>query len=232
VALGDPARAADPTEAAHEASVLRTREGRYEQRRTEGAVRVGVESFHLAVHPDGTRSLVVWNDLRERASQMSVTLSVDPDFRAREAYARYWTAGKWRGSAWVRVEGARISLSSQSGGALGSVEAQAPARLSIGTHPVSGDGWHVAAAKLEHDKGIAKVFSLNPGGDPASPLLGQLVDLPIERVGSERVSVPAGSFDTQHYRLADASDYWITGEDWIVVKARVRNHEYVLVDLH
>ena len=226
-----PVQAGDPPGALPNVSVTRALDGRYEQRRVNDSVVVGVESFHLTVHPDGTRSLVVWNDLRERGSQMDLVLSVDPDFRAREAYARYWTAGKWRGSAHVSVRGRRLSLSSQSAGAPGNVDAEAPERLSIGAHPVSGDGWHIAAMKIDGNQGVARSFTLNPGGDAASPLLGQMVNIPVERVGRERVVVPAGTFDTQHFRLAGVSDYWITGEDWIVVKARVRDREFVLVSI-
>ena len=87
------------------------------------------------------------------------------------------------------------------------------------------------AAQLTGNVGVGRAFILNPAGDPASPLLGQWADIPIERIGSERITVPAGSFDTQHFRLAGASDYWVTGDDWMVVKAKVRDAAYVLVSM-
>lgn len=231
VATAARPRAVESVKAAPTSVVTRTVEGRYEQRRLRDDAVLGVERFRLTTHPDGTRSLVIWNDLPARGSQMNVTLSVGADFRAQEAYARYWTAGRWRGSALVRVEGRRLLLQSRSAGANGNLEAEAPEHFSLGTHPVSGDGWHLAAAQLTGNVGVGRAFILNPAGDPASPLLGQWADIPIERIGSERITVPAGSFDTQHFRLAGASDYWVTGDDWMVVKAKVRDAAYVLVSM-
>jgi hypothetical protein len=212
-------------------NLVRVLEGRYEHREIADGKVVGEERFRLSVYPDGSRSLSIWNDLAARSSQMSVQLSVDRAFRPVEAYARYWSAGRYRGSAWIRLDGDKLRLDSSTAGAPHIEVQNAPARVSLGTHPVSGDGWHVAAAEFVDGRAIARTFTLDPSGDAGKPLLGKLGDLSIERVGEESVEVPAGRFDAVRYRLAGLSDYWIFGPDALVARAQVRSREYVLTEL-
>jgi hypothetical protein len=212
-------------------NLVRVLEGRYEHRELADGKVVGEERFRLSVYADGSRSVSIWNDLVARASQMSVQLSVDRAFRPLEAHARYWSAGRYRGSAWIRLDGDTLRLDSSAGGAPHSEVLSAPARISLGTHPVSADGWHIAAADFVNGRASARTFTLDPSGDSARPLLGKLGDLAIERVGEESVDVPAGRFDAVRYRLAGLSDYWIFGPDALVARAQVRSREYLLVEL-
>ena len=54
--------------------------------------------------------------------------------------------------------------------------------------------------------------------------------MPVEKAGNERVKVPAGEFDTQRITLAGQTTYWVSGEDWVVVKASTGTSERILVE--
>lgn len=211
------------------ASLTRVVEGRYENRAAESGNVIGTESFRLSVHPDGTRCLAIWSNSASRGTQITSDVCVDRAFRPLEAYARYWIGGKYRGSAWIRVHGTQLSLISQAGDKQGTMDVEVPAAFSLGTHPVSADAWHVAALGAS-TRAEATSFTLNPSGDAATPLPGQLVQIPIVRLPDEEIAVPAGVFKTRHVRLSGFTDYWITGDDWLVVKSSSSAGERVLVE--
>lgn len=213
-------------------NLVRVLEGRYENRELADGRVVGEERFRLSVYADGSRSLTIWNDLAARASHMIVQLAVDAEFRPLEAYARYWSAAKHRGSAWLRLDGGNLRLDSSAGGTPHSEVLAAPKRFSLGTHPVSGDGWHVAAATFAAGRATARTFTLDPSGDASQPLRGKFGDLAIERLAEEQIDVPAGRFEAVRYRLAGISEYWVFGADSLVARAQIRSREYVLTELH
>jgi len=234
VVLACATTAAGAAEAPPNASLVRVIEGRYENRAAADGAVIGTEHFRLNVHPDGTRCMTIWSNSATRGTQITSNVCVDAAFRPLEAYARYWIGGKYRGSAWIRVNGARLSLVSQSGGAPGAMEVDVPAAFSIGTHPISADAWHVAALGSARPGAstevVATSFTLNPSGDASAPLLGQLVQIPVVRLPEEEVTVPAGRFKARHIRLSGITDYWVTGDDWLVVKSTTSAGERVLVE--
>jgi hypothetical protein len=218
-----------PPQGPPNASLVRVIEGRYENRAAGTGNLIGTEHFRLNVHPDGTRCIAIWSNSASRGTQITSNVCVDAAFRPLEAYARYWIGGKYRGSAWIRVNGTRLNLVSEAGAQPGSMDIDVPAAFSLGTHPISADAWHVAALGAS-TASTATSFTLNPSGDAASPLLGQLVQIPIVRLPDEEVSVPAGRFKARHLRLSGLTDYWATGDDWLVVKSTSGAGERVLVE--
>jgi hypothetical protein len=211
------------------ASLVRVIDGRYENRAAGTGNVLGTEHFRLNVHSDGTRCIAIWSNSASRGTQITSNVCVDAAFRPLEAYARYWIGGKYRGSAWIRVNGTRLNLVSQAGTQPGSMDLDVPAAFSLGTHPISADAWHVAALGAS-TQAEATSFTLNPSGDAGTPLLGALVKIPIVRLADEEVSVPAGRFKARHLRLSGLTDYWATGDDWLVVKSTSSAGERVLVE--
>ncbi len=210
-------------------SLVRVIEGRYENRELKGGRVIGVESFRLNVHADGSRCIAIWSNSATRGTQINADVCVDREFRPLQAYARYWTGGAYRGAAWITIDGANLSLHSSTGAGVTTLGVPVPARFSLGTHPISADAWHVAA--LGSGGGaVATSFTLNPGGDRSTPLTGQLVQIPVERLAGERVTVPAGTFDTRRIRLVGRTDYWVVGEDWLVVRMAAGDSERVLTE--
>ena len=211
-------------------SVARVVEGRYENRNIADGSVLGTESFRLTVHRDGSRCLLIWSNSASRGTQITSQVCVDAAFRPTEAYARYWIGGSYRGSGWIQVKGTTLTLiSANAEGTTSTSDTPVPARFSIGTHPISGDAWHAAALGSDASK-VATSFTFNPTGAGTQPLTGSLVRIPVEQAGHERVKVPAGDFETRRIKLSGQTTYWVTGEDWIVVKASAGTSERVLVE--
>ena len=217
------------------AAIVRRASGTYRYETLGDARRRGEERFTLLVHPDGSRTLNVWHDLAARNAQFTVVLRTAADFRPLEAYVSYWNGARFKGSAHFLVDGGRLTATSRGPAGRVPQELDVPARFSIGTHPVAGDGWH-AAASYDLARGgrqTLQFYSLEASTDLARPVLGTLRPLEAERVGEEEVEVPAGRFKAVRWRLSGVNDLWVVGEDQLVVKSVIaaRDLQYVLTEL-
>jgi hypothetical protein len=231
VAVADPP--GTPENSGANQSVSRWAKGRFEYRTLKDKRLRGSESFHMTMHPDGTRSLSMWYDLFARNSQFTVVLRSDREFRPLEGYVSYWTNGAFKGSTVITVRGASLRAATRGPNGLLSHELTVPARFSLGTHPVSGDGWHtwpdsVTASGVQE----STIYSMEASADLTKPALGRLNPLTFERIGNERITVPAGTFDTVHYRLQGFSDIWITLPDRIMIRmiSERADRDYSLVE--
>ena len=231
-----PAAQAQPAEenTGPNTNLVRQASGTYTYRSLSDGRDRGSERFQLLVHPDGSRTMMIWHDLRARNAQFTVVLRVSDNFRPQTAFVSYWVASGYKGNASFQVDG--DLLRTESVGPTGRVSQQVdvPEQFSIGTHPVSADGWHLwYVDPVAGQSGALNLFSVEASADVGKPVLGQLVPMPYEVVGAETVTTPAGRFETLHYRLAGSSDLWITGRDRLLVRmtqARL-DREYLLVEL-
>ena len=224
--------AADP--APSNAAVTYRIVGEYRNETIDERAPRGSERFELLGHPDGSRTVSISTDLAARGAIFMVVLRVAADFRPLEAFANYWNGGALKGSGHFVIDGSSLYARSTGPAGVNERTTVVPARFSIGSHPVSADGWHTANHdKAGESKQRAQLYSIEAGSDPTKPVLGTLVPLEVEYVGEEIVEVPAGRFATQRYRLAGMNDLWVTGEDRIVVKSEIpaRKLRYVLTSL-
>ncbi len=227
-------RAALPESDGPNASITRWAEGTYRYLADGGKRLRGFEKFRLNVHPDGTRTLMMWHDLFARDLQYSVMLRVAADFRPLQAFANYWTDTGYKGSVFITVTGNELQAIAH--GPVGAVTQRlaVPDDLSIGTHPVAGDGWHMWHVD-PHGKGVQKtgaLYGIESSGDLSKPVLGTLSSMTFQVLGEEAVTVPAGTFPTTRYRLAGRSDVWVLMPDRIVIKMSNsgRGYDYVLTE--
>ena len=214
-------------------TIVRRASGTYRYETLGGGRVSGEERFQLLVHPDGTRTMLMWHDLAARNAQFTVVLRNDAQLRPLEAFVSYWNGGRFKGSAHFLVEGTR--LTAQASGPAGVVPQATvvPPWFSIGTHPVAADGWHTAGFDAARDgEQVSTLYSLEAGTDPMKPVLGTLVPLKLERLGDETVEVPAGRFAATHWRIAGVNDLWVVGPDRLVVKSVIpaRDLQYLLVE--
>ncbi|MFM8516696.1 MAG: hypothetical protein ACKODA_02260 [Nevskiaceae bacterium] len=228
-----PAVAAES--AAPSAAIATQWSGEYRSESISDGMVQGGERFMLTRHPDGSRSLQMQTDLRSRGSLFDVYLRVDAKFRPVTAFAHYWTAGMLKGAGFFEIEGDALRATSRGPASGSQTRATAvPARFSLGAHPVSGDGWHTAPYDMAA-RGVQtlNLYSVDAGADVTKPVLGTLLPLSVEYLGDERVTVPAGTFDAQRFRLAGLNDLWVYGPDRLVVKSELprRGIRYVLVAL-
>ena len=215
-------------------SILRWAEGTYRYLADGGSRERGIEKFRLNVHPDGTRTLIMWHDLFARNLQYSVMLRVQENFRPLQAFANYWTDTGYKGSAFITITGDRLEAIAN--GPVGTVTQSLPVpdAVSIGSHPVSGDGWHMwhVDPKVKGVQKTGAIYGIESSNDLSKPVLGSLNYMSFEVLGDENVSVPAGRFDTLRYRLAGRTDVWVMMPDRIVVKMSNggRGYDYVLTE--
>jgi hypothetical protein len=216
------------------AAIVRRASGAYRyEALSDGRLR-GEERFQLFVHPDGSRTLMVWHDLFARNAQFSVMLRNGSNFLPLEAFVSYWNGGSFKGSAHFRVQGAQLAATSSGQAGVVTQLTDLPKTFSIGTHPVAADGWHTAGYDAARGGVQALTFySLEASTDLTKPVLGTLRPLSVERIGTETVEVPAGRFEAERWRLAGVNDLWIVGPDRLVVKSviAVRDLQYVLTSL-
>jgi hypothetical protein len=215
-------------------AIVRRASGVYRYESIADHRRRGEERFTLLVHPDGSRTLNMWHDLAARNAQFTVVLRNDARFRPLEAFVSYWNGGQFKGSAHFLVAGSRLTAMSRGPAGLVPQELDVPAVFSMGSHPVAGDGWHVAG----YDAGRGgrqslQLYSLEASTDLTRPVLGTLRPLEVERIGDEEVEVPAGRFRATHWRLSGVNDLWVVGEDLLVVKSVIaaRDLQYLLTEL-
>jgi len=122
---------------------------------------------------------------------------------------------------------------------------------SFGPHPVACDVWHIGAFDMGSEARIQTIkgtLMSSPRPDGASgPVLSRTVletggvstdEFRIEHVGTETVTVEAGTIETEHFRflLGEESipeDIWCLPGDLIIVKVRfdVMATTYELVEL-
>jgi hypothetical protein len=119
----------------------------------------------------------------------------------------------------------------------------------FGTHPIAGDGYTTRCMDLTkgpHRRKI-RVFLPSPDHRGATPPVIAEVEIALEYVGDETVTVAAGTFDCHHFRFVDDEgpgmggvphphyDMWVTADaDSIFVQGGVGGYMqtwYELVEL-
>ncbi|MBM3502338.1 MAG: hypothetical protein FJX65_00535 [Alphaproteobacteria bacterium] len=156
--------------------------------------------------------------------------SVDDAWRPLDAYVRLTVRGAYMGSAWFQCRGDVVeceAVTVAEGRVRQSLRSTDPLSVFV-THALTGDGWQTVMFDRSKDERIQVVTgaasSPNPLGD-SGPMAG-LSHKRIEYAGEERVTVPAGTFATRHYRILSSLPgrtpllVWVTGEDTQLVKMR------------
>lgn len=182
----------------------------------DGAER-GREWFHVTTATDGSRTMRTVSEIDDAQILRDVTLTVGPDWRPRESYVRVCVADELIGSGWFEFTKtqARAEVLSARLGRITQILPTPGGAPMFGAHQVAGDGWQ---AGLLHGRGDGPVridgvllSSPEPNGS-SGPLLDS-VSLTAERIGPDQITVPAGTFDTVHYRFSpdglDPEDVWV-----------------------
>ena len=192
----------------------------------------GSERWTILVHPDATRTLITYNDIFARNVIMNVVMRVSASFRPIEAYTAYWNDGGLKGAGTFRVTGNQMTAVIDGPSGHFTQQVFAPDRFSLLTHPLAPDGWHGGT----YDKKIGGaqhigMLNIDAISTPGQPVLASVFEQTWELLGEEKISVPAGTFPTEHYRANDF-DVWVTGPDRVLVKYLwpQADREYLLVD--
>jgi hypothetical protein len=197
---------------------------------TDGVGEMGREYFSVTVQPDGERTLRAQCEMDDDRLLRDVVLTVDREWRPREAFVRLAVDGRLMGSSWFRFTATHAEcqgLTRREGRVTQQIDWPAGVE-SFGTHALHGDAWVVGRLRLH--RGDLKHFALatfasstmaNGGSGPTLVTLEGGYST-IHDLGDERITVPAGSFDTRHIRIdvpgVDDFEVWAGGEDCLPVK--------------
>ena len=217
IAAGSAA-ASDPVPTAN-SNITRWATGTIAYRVKSTGVVNGYETWRLSVHPDGSRTMSATVQYAPRNVQRHVVQRVDASFKPLDAYALYWFDGQWRGSAFVRAKDKTLTVTANTPYGDQSQTFEIGDTLAVVPHVLATDSWR--AMLYDKAKGGAQAipaYNFNATGEGPTALLGKLMSYRLTYVGPESVSVPAGTFATDHYRIEDVVDIFVTSPDGMLVK--------------
>jgi hypothetical protein len=199
----------------------------------------GREWFSVTYRRDGQVTLRAYCEIDDGKVERDVVQSMTSKFAPLDCFVRLHVGGKFLGTGWIRVTDTDAEcdvFNAQMGRLHQAVKLATPA-TSLVSHPLSTDALLLAAfdhSKPEKIQQWEGGLSTSPLLDGASgPLIGVGGRRSTEYVGAERIKVPAGTFDTHHYRLlmtprADGTPrsehIWCTHPDFVFVRGEVHGY--------
>ena len=220
---------------------VRWYKGTYEYGLLESDVVRGTEDWTITVHPDGSRTVETFVDLRELGHQSNVIMRVDERHRPLDAYANFWRFGDYGGGArlWLEQGGATESdtLHNEIVGPNGHVRTavSVPDLFSLRLHPVIIEGWQVwHFDKSKPGPQTRPLYNVVTTTTTGIRGVGVFQDNAVDFLGTETVETPAGTFEADHFTFYGGRyDIWLWGEDKILVRYIVPSNgrEYRLVKL-
>lgn len=222
--------------AAENTSIVRWAKGSIEYRMLETGDVFGSEQWHLTVHPDSSRTMQTVNRMDLLNAQRHVTLRVEANFRPLEVMAVYYTGGQWRGTGLFTVNGDTLDATVRTPEGMLRQTRTVPKRFSFIPHPLATDAW----ATWSYDRAAGglqerTVYDMDGNASSAGSMLGKLHSQSLEFLGSEEMTTPAGTFQTDHFRAGANADIYLTGPDAILVRfvydTGTIKTEFLLTDL-
>lgn len=215
----------------------------------EGVER-GREWFRIDVTTNGSVTISTHSEIDDAPwVRRDVVTSLDPDFRPLDSFVRISLDDEFHGSTWFRFEDNYLEcegFTRLEGRISQKMKIKEPVRA-FGSHAIVNDGFLMSLYDRSKGPGV-QVFKDIPLSSPdhrgaTGPMLF-LVDVAIEYVGEEQITVPAGTFDAFHFRLVDAPglpvehpeyDLWCTTDgNYILLRAVVGGYmqtRYELAEL-
>lgn len=199
----------------------------------------GREWFGVTWRRDGQVTLRAYCEIDDGQVERDVVQSMTSQFAPLDCFTRLHVRGQFLGTGIIRV-GEKEAECDVYNAQLGRVHQVVPLAVpatSLVSHPLSTDS--LLMARFDHGKSDRVQYwegglSTSPLLDGASgPLIGVGGRRGVEYVGPERITVPAGTFDTHHYRLLMGAkpdgtprsyDIWATHPDYVFVRGEVRGY--------
>ena len=226
-----PAQQPDPAAQAN----TRWYKGTYHYGLLESDLVRGDEDWVLTVHPDGSRTVQTFVDLRELGHQSNVILQVDARHRPLDSYSSFWRFGAYGGSARIWIDGDRLRSNVIGPQGQASHEVSVPDKFSLRLHPVIVEGWQVwAYDQTRPGPQEYPLYNMVTTAQTGVKGMGMFQENVIDFEGSETVETPAGVFTADHFTFYGGRYHiWLWGEDRILVRYVVpgNGREYRLVRL-
>lgn len=223
-----------PTWAADNVNIVRWAKGSIEYRELSTGKPNGSEEWHITVHPDGSRTLQTRNRLDNAGYQRHVIHRVEESFRPLEISAVFWVQGEWRGTGLFSIDGNTLEAVVKTPDGLIRQTRAVPDLFSFIPHPLQTNAWPTwYYDKAKGGPQTITVYDMDPGAQAVSSMLGKMYEQTVVFEGETEMTVPAGTFDVDHFRIGDAVDLYITGPDAIMVRFvwEPADRDYVLTSL-
>lgn len=216
------------------------------QEHRRGAER-GREFFRIDFHADGSRTIAAHGEIDDAPAVVSdVNLRIDDNRIPQECFVRIAVGGTFRGSSWFRFSEDEAECEGFT-----AIEGRVSQRIKLkkrlsafGNHAMVNDGFLLSLYDLSKEPGVQvakKLLLSSPDHRGATgPMLFE-VDLAIEYVGEEELTVVAGTFKALHFRMVDVPglplehpeyDLWVTADgDYVLLKAMVGGYMQTAYEL-
>lgn len=200
----------------------------------------GQEWFTFTRHTDGKVSFrahcEIWAP--DPTVMRDIVYSLDERGRPMDLHVRLTVGDAFMGSGWFRFSDTLIECESY-GPSIGRISQRMPVTApydGVGTHPIVGDAYMCRVMDLSRGPHRRKITTYLPSPDHrgATPPMISRVEIGLEYVGDETVTVEAGTFAARHFRFVDDDgpgmggvqhpvyDMWVTAdEDYLFLKGGV-----------
>ncbi len=193
----------------------------------------GREYFTFTKHTNGSRTLRALCEIEEPDPTVlrDITYSLDANDMPTDCFVRLMIGDEFMGAGLFRILPDVIECESF-GPSIGRLSQRQPIVGKFdgfGTHPISGDAY--ITKKVDRSNGPTRhaLRTFLPSADHrgATPPMIAEVNITLEYVGEETVTVAAGTFDSYHFRFTDEAggmvgasghahpdyDVWVTADD-------------------
>jgi len=208
----------------------------------------GREWFSMTFHEDDQRSLRAHCEIDDTEVIREVIYTMDENWRPLDCFNRLHVGRKFLGSGWVWVNGnqAECEVFNTTLGRVSQTISLDSPPISLTVHPLTCDVFHCAGYNHENDENpqtLVNVLSTSPLPNGGSGPFLSVGDIIVMYDGREEITVPAGTFEVDHYhfilkRKPDGTvrreDVWCIPGDYTFVKVTVdgflKNSKYELVE--
>ena len=191
----------------------------------------GSDHWTITEQNDGTRTIRSFHDGTVRGTQMNLVMRADEDLKPLEAFINVYSQGNFLGSGFYVMNDGKLDVTVNAPDEYFTDQVELPEHYSLLLHPISVDGWHFG--RYDRAVGGAQPITLCTLGAARRSVHCGTYPLELEFVADETLTVPAGTFETEHYRFGPDTDVWITGPDGIMVQHeyRVRDSRWQLTEI-
>ncbi len=209
----------------------------------------GREWWSMTFHEDGQRTLRAHCEIDDTEVIREVIYTMDQNWKPLDCFNRLHVNRKFLGSGLVFVDGNEAECEVNNielGRTSQKVSLGGPAQ-SLTVHPLTCDVFHCAGydhSKDENPQTLKNVLSTSPLPNGASGPFLTVGTVTVQYDGRETITVPAGTFETDHYHFVmkpqpdgteKREDIWCLPDDFTFVKVTVsgflKDSRYELVEL-
>jgi hypothetical protein len=216
------------------------------QEHRRGAER-GRELFRIDAHADGCLTIAAHSEIDDEPPVVrDANLRMNRLRAPQECFVRIAVGGAFRGSGWFRFEHGLAECE-----AFTSVEGRVHQTIRLdghipgfGNHAIVNDAFLLSLYDLSEGPGVQvtkRLLLSSPDHRGATGPMLFPVDLAIQFVGEEKVTVAAGTFEGLHFRMIDVPgmpvahpeyDLWVTSDgDYVILKAEVGGYMQTAYEL-